>query len=174
LSSDRIKALSAGMDDYMTKPIDSGELARKVERWVQQTTEPDSEATRAARFAPSASEPPSGDEVLDAEVVSQLKSLGSPERPHFFRDLIARYAEEARNRLVLIQTAITDNSSEDLRSHAHALKSSSRAVGALETARLCDELETLARSGRRAAEGALIAEELPGSVSRAVGKLRAA
>ena len=119
------------------------------------------------------SDPARNDGVIDAHVVSELKSLESAERPDFFANLVARYADEARTRLGLLKDAIAENSAEALRDHAHALKSDSRAVGAVETARLCERLEMLGRAGGPLAGSAPIAAELDGSVARTVGRLRA-
>jgi signal transduction histidine kinase/CheY-like chemotaxis protein/HPt (histidine-containing phosphotransfer) domain-containing protein len=171
LSSDRVKALGAGMDDYMTKPIDSGELARKLKRWVQHA-DGSSLIMPAAEPARNRSEPADADGVLDHDVISQLRSLESAERPDFFANLVTRYAEEAGSRLRQVHDAIAENSADALRDHAHALKSSSRAVGALETARLCERLELLGRSGGLG-ESAPIAAELDGSLARTVARLRA-
>jgi HPt (histidine-containing phosphotransfer) domain-containing protein len=156
------------MDDYMTKPIDSGELARKLKRWIEHPADSEARSAAVSEPAPRRSEPGQSTELVDARVISQLKTLESPERPHFFANLIARYDEEAHSRLGLLKGAIADNSPQALRDHAHALKSSSRAVGALETARLCERLEMLGRAGGSLADSAQIAAELDGSLARTV------
>jgi signal transduction histidine kinase/CheY-like chemotaxis protein/HPt (histidine-containing phosphotransfer) domain-containing protein len=173
LSGDRVKALAAGMDDYMTKPIDSGELARKLKRWAGHSAESESDRGAILERARRRSDPTRSDGVIDAHIVSELKSLESAERPDFFANLVARYAEEAGSRLSLLKEAIAENSAAGLRDHAHALKSSSRAVGAVEAARLCERLEMLGRAGGPLAGSAPIAAELDGSVARTVGRLRA-
>jgi CheY-like chemotaxis protein len=40
LASDRARCIEAGMDDFMTKPVSSSQLAATIERWTGRRTHP--------------------------------------------------------------------------------------------------------------------------------------
>ncbi|HEX2059931.1 MAG TPA: response regulator [Thermoanaerobaculia bacterium] len=126
LAGDRERCLAAGMDDYLSKPIDERELVRVLERFVA---------------APAAAPP-----VLDAAVLDTLREVagGSDD---FIRELAAIYVEDGRARVAEMRRAADANDAAGVAGAAHALKSSSGNVGAEEVRVLCAEVEAKAREG---------------------------
>jgi two-component system sensor histidine kinase/response regulator len=164
LPGEREKVLEAGMDDYMTKPLDVGELQDRIERWLSR--DKPAPSLRAAGATPSDIA-----EVLDLAAVAQLKLLQSPKRPRFLVDLIEKYASEAVSVVASIKAAAADADAILLQERAHLLKGSSRALGATQVAALCSQIELLSKSDSAQIEVTLLTE-LERSIERAVALLR--
>jgi CheY-like chemotaxis protein len=128
LAGERDKVLDAGMDDYITKPIDFRVLARKIAHFGNVNA-------------------PRDTSVLDHEILSQLRTLVSLARPRFLIDLIEKYSHDARASLEALKRAVAEGDGTELRAVAHSLKGSSRSLGAKRVGQLCEALEQLGKSG---------------------------
>ncbi|MRG92392.1 hybrid sensor histidine kinase/response regulator [Polyangium spumosum] len=134
MAQDRERALSAGMDDHLAKPIERADLQRMLVRHVA--------LSRDAAGAPrgvSASE--DAGPVLDARMVEGLRELGALE------EIGRAFLAEVPGRMVGLREASKKRDVVDLERRAHALKGSSGAVGAKRVAETSARLESLARSG---------------------------
>lgn len=74
---------------------------------------------------------------IDAEQLAELKDVLEDE----FSVLINTYLTDAKLRLNLIQTGISNQDYESVRLAAHSLKGASANLGALVLAELCEKLE---------------------------------
>jgi HPt (histidine-containing phosphotransfer) domain-containing protein len=74
--------------------------------------------------------------------------LQTPARPNFVRDLVARFVADAALLLTTLRSAAGDADAERLREAAHALKGSSRNLGANPLSALCEDLERDAAAGK--------------------------
>jgi two-component system, sensor histidine kinase and response regulator len=159
LAGEREKVLRAGMDDYLTKPINTRQLRETVERWLGTAG-----ATRSSRRPPNhvsapPPAPPAGG-VLDA---------GTRRSPK----VVALFLEHVPVQLAAIERAVAEGDADALRQSAHKLKGSSAAIGAPRMADLCKELQQLGESGEvTSAEAPLRA--LSREYAGVAGKLRAA
>ena len=180
LKGDRERCLAAGMDDYLTKPIDYRELDRVLRERVTPSSraagvplspddqpspadgeDPDRFQPPAAEGAPAGTDPPGhpdaetlADAWLDAAAAAQLRAEHSAT---MLRNLAALFEREAPARLADLSDAARRGETEPLWQAAHRLKSSCRIVGAVGMQRLCEELEDHGRAGRADACEGLVA-----------------
>ncbi len=136
MSSDRARCLAAGMDGYLSKPIDPAMLFAAVEENADGAEVPTATAGPIAFDEDALRQRLSGDDELMTDVIRV-----------FLEDLPVRLAE--------IRNAVTGGNAEALRSAAHALKG---AAGNLSAGRLFEAAGVLERIGAGshmdAAEGA--------------------
>jgi CheY-like chemotaxis protein len=119
VAADRAKALAAGMNDYLTKPVDISELAQKLRRGLPQ------------RFVRKLSNPPPERPSLPPLNNSTLRST---KVMNLFLQLVPKQLAE-------IDASIQAGNAESLREYAHKLKGSCTAIGAKPMAELCARLE---------------------------------
>jgi signal transduction histidine kinase/CheY-like chemotaxis protein/HPt (histidine-containing phosphotransfer) domain-containing protein len=146
---DRERCLAAGMDGYLSKPTRESDMAEVLNRWLPGETVSD---------------------PLDLEVLDGLRALGQG-TDDFIREVAALYLEDSPRRLASIGDAAAGGDARALASAAHALKSSSTHMGAVDVRRLCDTLERMADRGELASAAPVI-ERLRVEYERAEASLR--
>ncbi|MEO8523967.1 MAG: ATP-binding protein [Caldimonas sp.] len=131
---------AAGMDEYLTKPIQLAVLGAALERWLPWAArhEPPVPAFPPTNAAGSSS-------VVD---VSVLKSLVGDDEDTV-REFLSEFLRSARSHVSEILAACDAGDVALVGSVAHKLKGSSRSVGAIALGDLCAELENFSRSGGR-------------------------
>jgi len=140
LESDRQRCLAAGMNDYVTKPIDRAELMAAVERWLGDKTGAKEE--RRARGSERGAELA----VLDR---STLDQLAADTDPAVAAELVKTFVDETISRLDHIAHAADEGDFTTLEREAHSLKSSSGTFGALALQAHAKALEFACREGAR-------------------------
>jgi len=139
------RCLAAGMDAYLTKPIEMGRLRQMVERWMPSTGESvGAVAVHAVPVSGTAC-------VLDGNVLKEL--FGEDEET--IREILKEFPEPSETIVTELLRAHSMGDPSGIAAAAHKLKSSARAIGALALADLCVSLEA---SGRVADWAALDAE----------------
>ncbi len=138
MQGDREKALSAGMDDYVAKPVKPEELDAALERWIpryDEETLASEEATDGAGALPD-----DATETLDSSVIEGLFDLGGDELLEELADL---FLEDVPPRLEALREAIGSGDAPSVGQVAHALKGSSGNMGATRMASICAKLEAV-------------------------------
>jgi signal transduction histidine kinase/CheY-like chemotaxis protein/HPt (histidine-containing phosphotransfer) domain-containing protein len=160
LKSDRKRCLDAGMDAYLTKPVNPDELLSVLSRWLKSDAIKGAAVSgaelAAAPAAPELSRPAKApqaeaaqDGELDEKAFADLKEMGGGD--DLIKEVVNSYLnEEAPVCMRQIQTAVLGGLCEDLRKAAHKLKGSSRAVGARGVTEACARLEEMGREGKAA------------------------
>jgi CheY-like chemotaxis protein len=129
LRDEASRVRAAGMDEYLTKPIQLHVLEATLKTWLP----------RAGTPAPHA--------MVDIAV---LKELVGDDDPDALQELLSDYLISLRQQAAQLRAACATEDFRQVGNIAHKLKSSSRAVGALAFAELCAELENLAQSNSKA------------------------
>ncbi len=127
VSDARVKALAAGMNDYITKPVKADELARALDRWLPA---PPQIVLQNVSIQPS----------LDDEVFESLKGLESC-APGLSRKVVDAFLEDTPRRLEDIEQALLGHSAEKLSRVAHTLRGSAGNLGARTFVQICADLE---------------------------------
>ncbi|MDI1428986.1 response regulator [Polyangium sorediatum] len=135
MPQDRERALAAGMDDHVPKPIERVDLQRMLVRHAA-LVQPAAEAARPAVVSDDAGP------VLDMRMVDGLRELGALE------EIGRAFLAEVPERMVGLRGALKKRDAVDLERRAHALKGSSGAIGAKRVAETSARLERMARSGK--------------------------
>lgn len=138
MKGDREKCLEAGMDDYMSKPLDPDELGRVLKKWIEKADEESAPARAHEPAEAEADDPPIDEEVL---------GLAADGDEFFMRELVEIYIRDAAERIAAIEMALSSGEAELLRRTAHALKGASANIGAKTLQRLAHELENAGRLG---------------------------
>ncbi len=163
MTGDRDRCLQAGMQDYITKPLRIQALQRALQQGenalalsLGQTPLPDNLPIPTPETAM----------ILDRSVLDGFFQMAGPDAAtELLRELLDAYAEDVPQRLMAIEAAIAQANPEALRQSAHALRSGSINLGAVQVGQLCRELEQIGKSGTIAG-----AQELYPQISLAVGQ----
>lgn len=135
------RARAAGMDEYLTKPVQLGQLGSALDKWLPAT------AAKPELPAPAVAKPAAGKRLLDVSVLTAL--VGDDQAN--LRRLFGIYLTSLRSACEELLPALASNDVRVIGGIAHRLKASSRSVGALELGDLCAELENACRAGDQAA-----------------------
>ncbi len=134
---DRERFLDAGMDDYVTKPINRDRL-RAVLRGIGRTPEPE----------PDEPGPDDVEESPDAASFDRDELMSRTERdPELIRMLVDVFEADRPNLLGGVRSALDAGNSEALERAAHTLKGAVAVFGAEPARSRAQRLETMGRDG---------------------------
>jgi two-component system sensor histidine kinase/response regulator len=155
LEGDREKALEAGMDDYVPKPVKPQELTAVLERWVSNTDEDKASVVEVGEG--SATREESEKDPLDRSVLAGLRELQEEGEPDLLEELIELFLADVPPQLVALRKAAEADDAHSVERIAHTLRGSCANMGAVEMETLCTELQEMGRSGELRAAPGLIA-----------------
>lgn len=150
MKGDRERCLQAGMDDYVSKPIEAQELFVAIEKWTKSSDEEDTVAAqdefgKKRQFR---------DIVFD--YVSAISRFGGDEE--FFKRMLGEFLDYVPKQLKTLDEAIRRGDAEVLGREAHSLKSLAGQMGANRVGNVLLQLELLAGAGDLEGAAVKIAE----------------
>lgn len=161
VKGDRERCLEAGMDDYLSKPIDPKKLLEKIERWaapVEQATQPAgrAEGAKSDALAESPGRVPMDLAEATARAMGDRTFLGN---------ILQEFLKRAPDHVASMKVALSQGDAEALKQHAHTLKGSAANLSAGDVSAAASRLEAMGRAGDLSAGEAGIAD-LEGRLSR--------
>ena len=140
MASDREKALAAGMNDFVPKPIQPQTLLTVLLKWLR----PEAEAAAAqAPPAPAVEESPADLPVLDSQQI--LNNLGGNDR--FYRSLLEKFRQNHAIALESMGKALAARDTRALQLGAHSLKGVAGTIGAYRLQAAARRMEAASRAG---------------------------
>jgi len=161
IKGDRERCLSAGMDDYVSKPIQRDELTTVLARYIRPVTRTESRV----------GVPPAHGDVAEMfDRVSLLQRLGGDEE--FLEEVLDVFMEDVPEQIKLLKSALANADATGLRKQAHSLKGASGNTGMRRMADTALAIESAARDGRLGDAPALVeaVEEEFGRLRQALGR----
>jgi signal transduction histidine kinase/DNA-binding response OmpR family regulator/HPt (histidine-containing phosphotransfer) domain-containing protein/HAMP domain-containing protein len=146
--------LAAGMDDYMSKPVQVEELVRALGQCRPRRPRVPRRPSEVARpplveklgpAEPAVS--PVSPEVLDPRALQRVRATLGKQADRMLPELIEEFYQDANRLLDEARQALEQGQADDLRRASHTLKSTSATFGAMALSAVARELEHLAREG---------------------------
>jgi CheY-like chemotaxis protein len=143
MQGDREQCLAVGMNDYVSKPVNTDDLSTVLRKWVW------SSAPAAAELPPVETAPIHGpaaavqadSPALDAEAFATFRELCGDDAPEVLIDIITQFIQDTPGYVEALRNSVNTHDASAVQRVAHTLKSSSANVGAYGMVTLCQTLE---------------------------------
>ena len=156
-AEDRARCEAAGMQDYLTKPLQVAALAHAIEKWLDagaiaaaasaESGAPAMPAPSPVPVAVAAPAPVALGPLMDFSRLNEFKEFDDEEQS-MTREVVGLFLADAPRRLDAIAQAIASGDPDELSRAAHALKGAAGNIGAIAIQAVCAELESDAKAGQ--------------------------
>jgi PAS domain S-box-containing protein len=158
LSGDRERCLTAGFDDYLSKPFAETDLRALLVRWLPGSIEAPRARPQFSTPEPAAFALRPGYPALDPAVLGRLRAMESNGAHGLISRLTGAFLASAPPMFDELKQATARGDMPAARHAAHTLKSSNANVGALAVSRLFAQIEADARRSEASAAAARLDE----------------
>lgn len=138
LRGDREKCLEAGMDDYVSKPIQAGDLAAMVERWGKPPARDGARGFVGEEHSTTAGR-------LELSPLEQLRAYDQSGGSTLVADLCRLFLTDTPRRIAELRAAVSRRDAKGIHLGAHTLKGTAWIVGARQLGLVAETLEQHAR-----------------------------
>jgi CheY-like chemotaxis protein len=145
----RMRCIDAGMNDFISKPIQPALMCRTIANWLPQGVLLAGHRQPLPPSPPLKSPPVGDSAVIDLSVLAEL--LG--EDLQKVRKFAIKFLQSSQEGVRDMEAALARGDVQAVRELGHRIKSAARGVGAFGMADLCEDLEQLA-PGEAASEKA--------------------
>jgi signal transduction histidine kinase/DNA-binding response OmpR family regulator/ligand-binding sensor domain-containing protein len=151
MKGDRTRCLAAGMDGYITKPINVDELEAAILTALHDTPEVDNDksAEKHKRGMMEESE-------VHWDMAKTLEQLGGDEK--LLQEVLDIFLEEAPKHLAALRLAVAQGTAETVETTAHSLRGELGYLGLPEISRKARELEEMGRSNNVRGAASLLSQ----------------
>jgi CheY-like chemotaxis protein/HPt (histidine-containing phosphotransfer) domain-containing protein len=138
MKGDRERCLQAGMDDYISKPIEPQKLLNAVEMWTK---------SHRLRQMPRTEELKKEDHLEDIpiDLKTALDRFGGDEK--FFKEMLEEFLDHAPEQLQIMDEAVKKGNAKIAEREAHSIKGAAGNLSAKRIAEISLKLELLGREG---------------------------
>jgi len=134
---DREKCISAGMDDYVSKPLAPAALAGALAQSRRQAARP----LAAEGVGSDGRSDPGADATIDPELLEGLRELESTIGPVAYAAVCSTFLRTCPDQVDQLKAAVADCDTVGVLRLAHTLKGSMASMGAARLSRLAAQLE---------------------------------
>ena len=146
LDGEAEKCLSAGMNDFIAKPVALAELERTLSKWLPRALPGSSGADTCSDTAAAETVATAIPDTIGPPIDPQALTALVGDDPAVHAMLLQRFVEEVPATIADISAAYQAHATAAVAASAHKLKSPARAVGAYALADGCETLETAAKA----------------------------
>jgi two-component system sensor histidine kinase/response regulator len=139
MKGDRERCLGAGMDDYVSKPIEPQELLDAIKKWVRADADEQEGTEAGVRQQSRVCDP-----IVNIEAVLQNRFDGDID---FFAEMLREFLAYAPKQLENLERSLDASDGRVVESEAHSLKGAAGNLGARRIAELALEMELAGRTG---------------------------
>ena len=144
LSDDKDRFINAGMNDYLSKPIDRNATLNCIAQWTSENIiESSDDAAEMSNIA-SLQNTDDEDKYVDERVLQQL---ADDTDPGIIPELLQLYIEDSQKRIDIIEQAISDEDYKKIEFETHTIGSSAAAHGNMKLHLLARSIEQHCRDG---------------------------
>ena len=132
--------MESGMNDFVPKPVDVRVLTETIEKWLpRELIVPKAEGEDEADAGPEI-----GIDIAYLDLEKAVRALGSP---MLYEKIAEEYYRSGAGKYDSIMSAYENEQWDDYTIKIHALKSSSRQIGAMELGDMAEALEKAGKAG---------------------------